>query len=396
MTLKIPLFLARKDLFQDKKIFALIITAVIFGVGIQIPNAANLDGSNEAILDRTVNVMSGHLTILNPNGSELLKVKENEAVLDEFSWVKGYTARSYMAGIVSHDERSSGMDIIGIQPEKEQGLSNLEEFLVEGEYLYYDETSPDELPPESNVTVLGDEFAEKIGAEVGDFIGISFSQNQTIFFKVIGLLNIGIGGVDERTVFVYKSYLDALFGTENQATEILIKTADPYDVDDHRDELSRHVVEGKVLTWKEKMNYVEDIVHANGQVKLISQIMTIIGVVVPVAVLMYVNVKNRHREIGILIATGTDSKTIFLTFLFEALLIAIIGCTGGVALGLLICLYFNFYPVVDRPNFVVTPLISFDSVFFPFFTIFLATIAAAIIPAYKASKINPIKAIWGE
>ncbi len=69
---------------------------------------------------------------------------------------------------------------------------------------------------------------------------------------------------------------------------------------------------------------------------------------------------------------------------------------GGVALGLLICLYFNFYPVVDRPNFVVTPLISFDSVFFPFFTIFLATIAAAIIPAYKASKINPIKAIWGE
>jgi len=396
MTLKIPLFLARKDLFQDKKIFALIIAAVIFGVGIQIPNAANLDGSNEAILDRTVDVMTGHLLILNPNGSDLRMVRENEEVLERFSWVKGYTARTYMAGIVTHKGLSSGMDIIGIQPGRERSTSGLEEFLVEGEYLDYNEENPDELPPEPNVTVLGDEFAAEIGAVVGDYIAVSFARNQTVFFRVIGLLNVGIGGVDERTVFVYKSYLDTLFGTDNQATEILIKTDDPYDVDERRDELARKVVEGKVLTWKEKMTYVEDIVHANGQVKLISQIMTVIGVLVPVTVLMYVNVKNRHREIGILIATGTDSRTIFLTFFFEALLIAAIGCTGGIGLGLLICLYFNFYPVVDRPNFVVTPLISFDAVFIPFMTIFIATLASGIVPAYKASRINPIKAIWGE
>ena len=391
MKLSIPLFLARKDLFQDKKIFSLIIMAVVFGVGIQIPNAANLDGSNEAIFSRTVNVMSGHLTIQNPNGTDLTKVKENEAILDNFSWVRGHTARTYMPGIVTHEERASGMDIIGIYPDKEKIISKLHVFLVEGKFL--DENEKGE---QQNVTVLGDEFAKKLDVKVGDNVQITFKGEYTILFKVIGILNIGIGGVDERTVFVYKSFLDTLFGFKNRATEILVKTEDPYKAEDYKKMLEKKLVEGEVLSWKEKMNYVEDIIHANGRVKLISQIMTIVGVLVPVTVLMYVNVKNRHREIGILIATGTDTKTIFLTFLFEAILIGVIGCSGGVALGLLISLYFEHYPVVDRPNFVVTPLVSFSSVFWPFLSIFISTIASAIVPAYKASRINPIKAIWGE
>jgi len=386
---KVALFIARKDIFQDKRLFVMIVLAVVFGIGIQVPNVANLDGSTATILDRTVNVMSGHISISPHNESFLRNVTEMINRIEEFSWVEGCLPRTYIPAIIQTGGYSTGLDLIGMVPEREEKYSRLDEYLKSGRFLDF---SDGEAAAE-NVTVLGDELAERLGAGLGDQINLTLPD--TVWsVKVVGMVNIGLGGVDERAIFIHKNKIDSLLGVTDSATELLVRTDDPFSISPRVEEIQSVYPALNVQSWQEKMSYVDDITDANETLKLISQGMTLVGVMVPVSVLMYVNVKSRRREIGILLATGANPKDIFRIFLFETMMIAIIGVLGGLGLGMGFSLYYLQYPVVNRPNFVVKPLLRLSTFIIPAIVIFTATLIAGVYPAVKASKVNPVDAIW--
>jgi putative ABC transport system permease protein len=103
--------------------------------------------------------------------------------------------------------------------------------------------------------------------------------------------------------------------------------------------------------------------------------------------IMYVSVSERKREIGIRRAIGAKPKSILLQFLFEAILVTVIGGLIGILCGFLfgkiIGVFLPFPPVLTIGSFVVA---TFSSV--------LVGIVFGIIPAINASKMDPIKAIY--
>lgn len=419
---RVALFIARKDIFHDRRLFVMIVAAVVFGIGIQIPNVANLDGSTAMVLDRTVNIMSGHIALSGVNGTSLREVTPLVSEIENISWVQGCLPRTYIPAIIERDgsfeSHSTGLDLIGILPLREERHSKLDTYLIEGRFILDGDGDigigagakgegaqdhgdgnggPDDLSrePAGNVTVLGDELAIKLGVWIGDTVNLSLPMGRWSL-HIVGVVNIGIGGVDERAIFVHKALLDILLGVEDSATEILIRTDDPFKTAPRARELAARYPHLTVESWMEKMSYIEDITEANETLKLISQGMTLVGVMVPVAVLMYVNVKARRREIGILLATGANPGDIFRIFLFETIIIAAIGAVGGIALGTGFCLYYMQYPVVNRPNFVVRPLLKLSTFVIPSAVIFFATLLAGLYPAVKASTVDPLEAIWKE
>ncbi len=369
----------------------MIVAAVVLGIGIQVPNVANLDGSTATVLDRTVNVMSGHITLSTEHGSYIENVSTLMDEVESYSWVQGCLPRTYIPAIIESGNHSSGMDLIGMIPQREHDYSHLDEYLIDGRFL----TEQDAGPDKENVTILGDELVERIGVGLGGIINITLAR-EVWSLRVVGVVNIGIGGVDERAIFIHKDKIDGLMGISDAATEVLVRTDDPFDLGSHVRELRAAYPDLEVDSWEEKMSYVEDITKANDKLKLISQGMTLVGVMVPVSVLMYVNVKARRREIGILLATGANPRDIFRIFLFETIIIATIGVIGGVALGAGFCIYYMYYPVVNRPNFVVRPLLKLSTFLIPAVVIFFATLIAGLYPAVKASRVNPVDAIWKE
>ncbi|CAM2738474.1 ABC transporter permease [Hathewaya histolytica] len=103
--------------------------------------------------------------------------------------------------------------------------------------------------------------------------------------------------------------------------------------------------------------------------------------------IMYVSVSERKREIGIRRAIGAKPKSILLQFLFEAVLVTMIGGLIGVLLGFLLSqiigLLLPFKPILTFKNFFVATLFSV-----------LTGVIFGIIPANKAAKLPPIKAIY--
>ncbi|WP_315166111.1 ABC transporter permease [Metaclostridioides mangenotii] len=103
--------------------------------------------------------------------------------------------------------------------------------------------------------------------------------------------------------------------------------------------------------------------------------------------IMYVSVMERQREIGIRRAIGAKPISILLQFLTEAIFITVVGGILGIFVGLAATNY-----VSPRIGFEVIP--SFNSVLYATLATIITGIVFGMIPAYKASKLDPIKAIY--
>ena len=102
--------------------------------------------------------------------------------------------------------------------------------------------------------------------------------------------------------------------------------------------------------------------------------------------IMLVSVTERTREIGIRMAIGAHGYDILLQFLLEAIMISVIGCVIGVALGLggaAAVHYFNDMAIVVSPSSIglAFAVASAVGIFFGWY------------PAKKASAMNPIDAL---
>lgn len=103
--------------------------------------------------------------------------------------------------------------------------------------------------------------------------------------------------------------------------------------------------------------------------------------------IMYVSVTERKREIGIRRAIGAKPRSIMLQFLVEAIFITVIGGVIGIILGYIIAIvagqFMPITPVMTVSNFLGASSISV-----------ITGLIFGIIPASKASKLDPIKAIY--
>ncbi|EPZ53310.1 ftsX-like permease family protein [[Clostridium] sordellii ATCC 9714] len=103
--------------------------------------------------------------------------------------------------------------------------------------------------------------------------------------------------------------------------------------------------------------------------------------------IMYVSVTERKREIGIRRAIGATPNSIMLQFLFEAIFVTLLGGLLGILIGFLLSqlagMFMPFKPVVTIKTFLGASSTSI-----------IVGIIFGIIPAYKASRLDPIKAIY--
>jgi len=100
---------------------------------------------------------------------------------------------------------------------------------------------------------------------------------------------------------------------------------------------------------------------------------------------MFVSVTERTREIGIRKAIGAKKKSILTQFLFESSTICMIGGVIGVLLSFGVAALINEY--------VLPASISMPIVLVALFISILTGVVSGLIPAFRASRLNPIDAL---
>ena len=102
--------------------------------------------------------------------------------------------------------------------------------------------------------------------------------------------------------------------------------------------------------------------------------------------IMLVSVMERTREIGIRIAIGARQRDILSQFLLEAIIISMIGCFVGVALGVGAAAIANIAASI-------TVVVTADSILLSFFVAATVGIFFGFYPANKAARLKPIDAL---
>jgi putative ABC transport system permease protein len=102
--------------------------------------------------------------------------------------------------------------------------------------------------------------------------------------------------------------------------------------------------------------------------------------------IMLVSVTERTREIGIRMSVGAKSRDILLQFLFEAVLLSLMGGFIGIVLGIGLTSSISYFTGWPTP-------VSFYAILIAFIFATGVGIFFGIYPARKASRMNPIDAL---
>jgi putative ABC transport system permease protein len=253
----------------------------------------------------------------------------------------------------------------------------------------------------ATVIVLGDEIAKQL-FENFDPIG----KNVRLYgkrFTVIGVLKkegAGLfGDSNDTTVFIPVNFVRQLYGDSNTTSTnvIILKPEKGVDIEAYKGEISQKLRSYRGLKSGEIDNFfinvfsgfTDFIDNILGQMNVVGWIISGFSLLVGgfgIANIMFVSVKERTNLIGIQKSLGAKNRFILFQFLFEAIILSVIGGIIGLLLVWII-------------SFVLTKVADFEFVL-GIGNVLLGTGLAALIglisgilPAIAASKLDPVEAI---
>ena len=120
---------------------------------------------------------------------------------------------------------------------------------------------------------------------------------------------------------------------------------------------------------------------------LLMSVATIVFIVGGIGIMnvLFVSVKERTKEIGILKALGSSKKDIMLQFLLESVIISVFGGLVGIVLSKYIM------PLMKYTNIPITPSLN-GEIMALLFAVVTGTIFG-LYPAYKAAQLKPIESL---
>jgi putative ABC transport system permease protein len=249
----------------------------------------------------------------------------------------------------------------------------------------------------SRVIVIGSEVKKVLFPEIEDPVGMQVKVNG-LNFRVIGVFAeqgkiFGMFSVDNMAVIPYVTS-KSVFG-RSWWLSISLKTRDGYDNNFALEEV-RHITRGlRGLRATDPDNFA--INQQEMMEDQLGKIKTAIGLVgigiaalallvggIGIMNIMFVSVKERTKEIGIRKALGAKRWVIMMQFLFEAIIIALIGGVIGLILTALL---------VGLVNKIFVASMSFGLVLIALMVSIGVGIVSGIVPASQAAKLDPIEAM---
>ena len=248
---------------------------------------------------------------------------------------------------------------------------------------------------DDTVTIISPAGIEKLIAQ--------FGMPNTQQFVVRGIFSSQNNDYDEGLAFASLDEAQYLLGYGNSYQGFEIKLNNPDNSFKAKDYLSAKLDENifEINTWYDFHRELYSVMQIERWVAYI--LLSLIIAVASFNILgsLSMSVIEKKRDIGILSSMGSKEKSILKIFMYEGLMIGLIGTGLGVLLGYLICflqIKYNIYPL-DPTQYKIDslPLELRISDFFVITGVSLfLSLVASLIPAKRASKVDALQAIKWE
>lgn len=379
------------------------IGGVALGVTALITVLAVMNGFESEIQTRIAGT-DAHVVLLGENTAGVTDAGHIVERVRGYPGVLGVASFTYVKAMAFREGLSEGLVVKGVDLGAERSVTTIGHHIappLDSIPL----TGPDGEPG----IVLGAELAGRLGARIGDRVllatltgarsAMGFAPKLKAF-RLVGVFTSGLYTYDSSLGFIAIPAAQEFFGLGDAVTGIEVRLDDMFDAPRIADALIRHVD----VPGLRSNNWIELNRNLFTWMKLEKTVMfVILALIVLVAAFSIVStlfmvVLEKRRDIGVLRTLGADAHTVLSIFLYEGLLIGVLGTGLGVALGGGLIFILGRYPFITLPGDVyfierlpVRPEAG------DFAAVILATLvlclAAAYYPAWRASRLDPVEAI---
>ncbi len=397
--------IAWRNIFRQKRRTILTVLSIFGGFTLSALSIGWADGTYNRIIDMFTRNRLGHIQI-HATGyldrpSLYKNIPDYQQVGGEIADVPGVQAwspRLYAAGLASIGDKSSGVQVIGIDPERENIATHFDKQVTEGKRL------PRE--PEHQV-LLGKGLAKTLKAGIGDSVVIvSQAADGSIandIYAVIGIVESGDMAQDRSSFYLHLKDAQNLFVLSGVVHEIVVIVDKLNQVSAITEQIRARLDNPgfDVEPWQvfARSFYIAMTADKKGSWIMLFVVILIVAIGVLNTVLM--TVLERTREYGVLRAVGTGPGQIFRLVIYEVFLMACIGIVIGaiLSLGANYALSLHGIPMPETFTYGGVEFshyyseVNAHSFYIPAITVMLAAMIISIFPALKAARIEPARAL---
>jgi ABC-type lipoprotein release transport system permease subunit len=366
-------------------------------------------GSHDRMIEDVVRLNTGHIQIHEKGYQENETIdyafQPPEAVsafLENCPGISGYSKRIHAGGLISFKDDTAGTMVQAVDPSREKSVTDLHRLVLPGGRYLQD--------GESSRILLGEILAKNLGADVGDEIAIisqGFDGSMAAGkFIVSGLIRTGNPEYDRSLSIMNIREATALFSMGDYIHSICIRVTNIDSLETVKKGIT-DAVSGKnleVLGWEKLAPEIVQFIEMDNVSIVIFDVILLVVVAFTMLITIQMSVFERIREFGVMVSIGTKPGQVVFMVLGESFFISLLGAVSGVFLGWAMSWYFKVNPL-DYTDYagelsawgISTTVFPTDATFFNMSVsaalIFTLTLLFSILPAFKASRINPVDAI---
>jgi len=390
------------------------IAGVATGVGFSIAMASLMEGSQRDFIETLVNA-TPHIVVkdeyrhpplqpveklyrggavalrgLRPK-DELRGIRNARAREAELSGLRGLKAAPILRGqvVMRFGGKDVSASLIGIEPERERFVSNLEKDLVAG--------TLEALQRSANGVILGTGLAERLGAGMNDTVIATAPSGTLLRMKVVGLFRSGVVALDNSESYAELKKVQVLQNRPNVINQIRIRLNDPTAAQ----RIARQIearIGYRTESWQEANEGLLEVLVIRNTIMY-----TVVGAILLVASFGIFNIistitHEKLRDIAIMKSLGFYPADVRRLFLLESLMLGCIGSGLGWALGYGLTRLLGAIQIEVKGLTEMTSLPVYFSPLHYAIAAGFALIAAGIagyLPARRAAAMDPVDIIRG-
>ena len=403
--------MAWRNIWRHPRRTILTVSAIAFASAVLVFFLSWQFGSYEAMINSSVKIHAGHLQVqaqgYQDKRSMRLVVPDPVAaggVLENVRGVEAFTFRASTFSMVSSKDRTYGIMVVGIQPDREAGVSTLKRTIRAGNYLSDSDTDS---------VLVGALLAGNLRVDIGDELTVLGQGRDgsiaATLVRVKGIYRSGLDEFDRSSIQMPLAYFQEVYTMGKAVHEIVVIGNSLDDVPEMKSAIKAGLGtidqndELVVLDWMELMPGLLQTIQMDLVSGLIFYIILIIVVAFSILNTFLMAVFERTKEFGVMMAVGLTPGRLTKLLLIESIGMTMVGISAGIILGSILTIYFQIHGIdftgasEMMSQFGISgrmyPKLSLLSATLGPAIVFFITFLAALYPALKIRRLRPVEAI---
>jgi len=404
----LTLRMAWRNIWRNRRRTWLTATAMIFSNVLLVFMISLQFGSYDMMIDNTLKLFSGHLQVQadgyqdNPKlRTSIPDVRSLTATLRAAMPATRIAPRAAGFALVSSEERSFGVEVVGVDPASEPGVSTVPGMVTQGRYLR---------ESDAGAIVIGAAMARNLKVGIGAELTLLGSGRDGSFAAgiahVIGIFDSGSSDMDRAFAEVPLTWFQEIFAMRGHGNSIAIAVDGLDEVAAARAAAAAAIRDRGdlvVLDWNALHPGLRQAIQADLSSGWFMYGVLVILVGFSVLNTQLMSVLERTREFGVITALGVRPRRLASLVMQETALMALVGLGLGLFLGWLVTLYFHAHgfsysgmeELAERFNLPgkMYPSITPKTLILGPAVVFFFSLLAAVYPALRLFRLRPVDAM---